>query len=107
MDCPSTPAAPLFALTRLYASHTSCFGISNDLSSAPHPLQELPRYYEPVRQQMPRRYSTANGFSRSPLFLSALLAMRGAPVSASAFPRSVQKQQTGLAPPTRRTPPGQ
>jgi hypothetical protein len=27
MDCPSTPAAPLFALTRLYASHTNCFGI--------------------------------------------------------------------------------
>jgi hypothetical protein len=25
IDCPSTPAAPLFALTRLYASHTSCF----------------------------------------------------------------------------------
>jgi NAD(P)-dependent dehydrogenase (short-subunit alcohol dehydrogenase family) len=28
----STPAAPLLALTRLYASHTSCFGIVNDLS---------------------------------------------------------------------------
>ena len=27
IDCPSTPAAPLFALTRLYASHTSRFGI--------------------------------------------------------------------------------
>ena len=25
MDCPSTPAAPLFALTRLYASQTSRF----------------------------------------------------------------------------------
>src|SRR5215211_920563 len=33
MDCPSTPAAPLFALTLLYASHTSRFGIWNGLSS--------------------------------------------------------------------------
>src|SRR5215510_8612749 len=33
MDCPSTPAAPLFALTRLYASHTSCFGILNGFTS--------------------------------------------------------------------------
>ena len=29
MDCPSTPAAPLFALTRLYASQTSLFEIQN------------------------------------------------------------------------------
>ena len=29
MDCPSTPAAPLFAFTRLYASHTSHFEIQN------------------------------------------------------------------------------
>ena len=31
-DCPSTPAAPLFALTLLYASHTSLFEMPNDLS---------------------------------------------------------------------------
>ena len=28
-SCPSTPAAPWFALTRLYASHTSHFEIQN------------------------------------------------------------------------------
>src|SRR5437762_7605351 len=32
MDIPSTPAAPLLALTLSYASHTSSFGISNGLS---------------------------------------------------------------------------
>jgi hypothetical protein len=31
MDWPSTPAAPSFALTLLYASHTSLFKMSNDL----------------------------------------------------------------------------
>src|SRR5438034_3949498 len=31
----STPAAPLFALTRLYASHTRLFGTSNGLSCGP------------------------------------------------------------------------
>src|SRR5665811_1669399 len=30
MVCPSTPGAPLLALTRRYASHTSHFEISND-----------------------------------------------------------------------------
>ena len=29
MDCPSTPAAPWFAFTRLYASHTSHLEIQN------------------------------------------------------------------------------
>ena len=31
IDTRSTPAAPLLALTLLYASHTSCFGIVNGL----------------------------------------------------------------------------
>ena len=86
-DCPSTPGAPLFAATRLYASHTIGLGISNGLSWAlacslrflpgprprlneptfldepapslhPHPSeQELHSYYEPVRQRAPHRYS--------------------------------------------------
>src|SRR5213078_3399138 len=30
-DCPSTPAAPLLALTLCYASQTICLGISNGL----------------------------------------------------------------------------
>src|SRR5580704_18204630 len=32
MDCPSTPAAPWFAFTCLYASHTSRFAIQNGLA---------------------------------------------------------------------------
>src|SRR5205814_9702792 len=32
MDCPSTPAAPRFALTCLYASHTSRLAIQNGLA---------------------------------------------------------------------------
>src|SRR6266536_4261518 len=30
-DCPSTPPAPSLALTRQYASHTTCFEIANRL----------------------------------------------------------------------------
>src|SRR5215831_14157099 len=48
MECPSTPAAPWFALTLLYASHTSRFGMSNGfalstglLPSPVDPAQEL------------------------------------------------------------------
>src|SRR3954469_6469754 len=42
-DCPSTPAAPLLAATRLYASHTSCFGIWNGLLDGPDlPTRLLP-----------------------------------------------------------------
>src|SRR5438270_12520436 len=32
MDCPSTPAAPRFAFTCLYASHTSRLAIQNGLA---------------------------------------------------------------------------
>jgi len=39
--------------------------------------------------------------------LGAPFTMNGAPVSASAFPRSIQNPQIRLAPPTYRTPPGQ
>jgi hypothetical protein len=40
-DCSSTPGAPLFALTCLYASHTSCLEMSNDLSFGPDLLTRL------------------------------------------------------------------
>src|ERR1019366_8377718 len=54
MDCPSTPAAPLFALTLLYASHTSRFGISNDLSSGPDlPTRLLPDHRLVARSDKP------------------------------------------------------
>jgi hypothetical protein len=42
-DTPSTPAAPLLAAIRLYASQTSCFEISNDLVVWPDmPTRLLP-----------------------------------------------------------------
>src|SRR5271169_4059360 len=48
MDCPSTPAAPSFALTLLYASHTSLFEISNDFTSGSDlPTQVLPDHVLP------------------------------------------------------------
>src|SRR5665647_2361391 len=88
MVCPSTPGAPLLALTRRYASHTSHFEISNDFPCdtdlptrilpgtlvdrtnnprwsgpfAPPPLQGLHPHYEPVRQHAPRRYSPPHSF---------------------------------------------
>src|SRR5664279_6284206 len=34
MDCPSTPAAPFFSLTLLYAFHTRLFGMSNGCGSS-------------------------------------------------------------------------
>ena len=34
IDCPSTPAAPWLAFTRLKASHTSRFGMSNGFASS-------------------------------------------------------------------------
>src|SRR5260370_30211081 len=55
MDCPSTPAAPLFSLTLLYASHTSRFGISNDLSFGPDlPTRFLPEHRLVARASKPQ-----------------------------------------------------
>src|SRR3954451_11229039 len=49
MDCPSTPEAPLLALTCLYASHTNCFDITNGLSTEPDlPTRLLPGREVPV-----------------------------------------------------------
>jgi hypothetical protein len=79
--CPSIPAAPPFALTRLYASQTSCLGTSNGfasgIGSSPHGLTHvqgrtgrLPRstritrfqrYDEPVRPFAPHRYFPPHG----------------------------------------------
>src|SRR3954469_25609418 len=86
-SCPSTPGAPLLALTRRHASQTIALGITNGLSSVlgmfarflPRPQapvvrsdipdqpapwlhrqpskQRLHGYYGPVRQRTPRRYS--------------------------------------------------
>src|SRR5262252_5062209 len=91
MDCRSTPAAPFFALTLLYASHTSLFEMSNDLSfGSDLPTRVLPdqvrlfartkpRMSQPLRSvsitqsssllragppALPQRYSTPHGFCR-------------------------------------------
>jgi hypothetical protein len=70
----------------------------------PLPLQEPQRYYEPVRQPALHRYSAPHSFCCSVISLSP---PPRADVSGRAFPRSVQPQQTRLASPSCRTPPGQ
>src|SRR5664279_1330610 len=85
---PSTPAAPLLALTLRYASQISCLEMSNDLPCdldsltgssqeswlttnepgrpapfAPAPLQGLHRYYEAVRPPAAHQYSPPRSFS--------------------------------------------
>src|SRR5947209_20148207 len=57
MDCPSTPAAPLLALTCLYASHTNCFDITNGLSTEP----DLPTRLLPGREVPVARANTPYG----------------------------------------------
>src|SRR6266571_7879372 len=55
MDCPSTPAAPSFALTLLYASHTSLFEISNDFTSGSDlPTRVLPDHVRLFARTKPR-----------------------------------------------------
>src|SRR5260370_30997980 len=55
MDRPSTPAAPLFSLTLLYASHTSRLGISNDLPFGPDlPTRFLPQHRLVARANKPQ-----------------------------------------------------
>ena len=97
MDCPSTPAAPFFALTRLYASQTSPLEISNgltfgsDLSTRSPPgqrpvaLANKPQMSRPLRSPpitgasallragppaCPHRYSTPHSFCCSTRSLS-------------------------------------
>src|SRR5258708_14902672 len=132
-DCLSTPGAPLFALTRLYASHTSCFGITNGLPSGPdlstrllpgttppflmrtnpdEPAPSLHPHYTSFTTTTSQSANTCRtGTQRLQFQLSSALPLAPATppgaVSAPAFPRSVRKPQTGLAPPSCRAPPGQ
>src|SRR5674476_831995 len=125
MVCPSTPGAPLLALTRRYASHTSHFEISNDFPCdtdlptrflpgtlvdqtdnprwsgpfAPPPLQGLHHYYEPVRQHAPRRYSTPHSLPGRP---GALLRPAPLRTGLARFPRIRLKQ--ARADPLQQTP---
>jgi hypothetical protein len=80
METPSTPAAPWFAFTRLYASHTSRFAIQNGFALStevlpysgcsyniagrrrpfdPVPLQNLHLYCGRLRPCAPHRYSSS------------------------------------------------
>src|SRR5665647_787833 len=125
MVCPSTPGAPLLALTRRYASHTSHFEISNDfpcdtdlptrllpgtlVDRTKQPLMVRPLRSTPVTgvssllrtgpQHAPRRYSTPHSFCYLVLFLLPPQTLR-AEVSGPAFPRSMQQPQTRLASPS-------
>ena len=118
IDCPSTPAAPLFALTRLYASQTSPFEISNDLTfgsdlltrsppgTAPgcsrkqttdEPAPSLPSHYRSFSTTTSRSASvSASVLNVSQFLLLDALPLATRPsqaqvaVSAHAFPRSMQ-----------------
>src|SRR5438309_8911660 len=136
MDCPSTPAAPLLALTCLYASHTNCFDITNGLSTEP----DLPTRLLPGREVPVARANTPCGEptpSLHPHYRSFLTTtsrsasgrrvgtqrLRFPPYDALplAHPRTTARMcrigtrfptfRAGaadrLAPPSRRTPPGQ
>src|SRR5215218_4648187 len=136
-SCPSTPGAPLLALTRRHASQTIGLGITNGLSSVfgmfarflPRPQ---PRLFDQTFRISRPLGSTAtpssSGFTATtgrsaserrlgtqclrflPLAGSLSRPWRPAtPVAVStlAFSRSVQEPQTRLTPPSRRAPPGQ
>src|SRR5580658_2003966 len=133
MVTPSAPAAPLFALTLFHACHTRRFGIANGFPSGPDMLTRLlpgqrpgcsrkQAADEPAPSLRPHYRNLAATTGRSAgarrdgtQHLAAAAAwcapsrprvLAGA-VSARAFSRSAHEPQTGLAPPARRTPPGQ
>ena len=116
-DSPSTPAAPRFALTRWYASQTSCFGMSYGFASGTGsspcgltaaqgwrvgPLRStritrLHRYYEPVRPFASHRYSAPHG---STTWSSPFASRRQVPTFRT-------RACAGLTPPSCRSPLGQ
>src|SRR5580700_4954101 len=134
MVTPSAPAAPPFAFTCFQACHTSSFGMANGFPSSPDMLTRLlpgqpPRLLaqtgpdEPAPSLRPhytglsattgrsagahrdgtQHLAASGGLVRSLSRPSSLRAQyRRAPSRVSA-----RKPQTGLAPPARRTPPGQ
>ena len=133
IDTPSTPGAPLFALTFSQASFTAHFEISNGLpgdfnsSTRLLPNPNGSRLIERTQSQMTRPLRSTPITGASPLLRAGppagpatvltpalrtgySLSPTRKPeraVSDPAFSRSMQKPQTGLASPPCRTPPGQ
>src|SRR5450755_136362 len=134
MDSPSTPGAPLFALTFSHASQTACFDISNglpgDFSSPARLLPELladranTATNDPAPSLRPHyrdlsattsRSASASRDGTQPLTASAppgalpltRPASAGRAVPGHAFSCSARKPQTGLASPACRPRPGQ
>ena len=132
-DCPSTPGAPLFALTFSQASQTSHFEISNglpgDFSSPIELLPDTARLIERTSHGRPGPFAPPPITGASPLLragpparpASVLSPSRCLPLGAlplarpaaggqyrdTPSPRSARKPQTGLTSPPCRTPPGQ
>src|SRR5215212_3959101 len=136
-SCPSTPGAPLLALTRRHASQTIGLGITNGLSLVfgmfarflPRPAPRLiDRTFRISRPLGSTTTPASSGFTATtdrsaserrvgtqclrclPLAGSLLRPWRPTtPVATStlAFSRSVQEPQTRITPPSRRAPPGQ
>src|SRR5262249_36899640 len=119
MDRPSTPAAPLFALTRLYASHTSCFGILNGFTSGLDLLTRLlpdqtpgcscdqDRMSQPLRSALITRVSSL--LRAGPPARRARIGTRPLPVPATRRPpahplRHPQARRPSSASPAPRSP---
>jgi len=124
MDCPSTPAAPLFALTCLYASHTSLFEIQNGFALFTRLLPFLvdlkikPDNAAPSVQFHYRTFLPTTGCSAPVLRLGTLILV-GPPLEFlpyhrnDRFPRSTQEPESGsrylyagCRPGSKQVPPG-
>src|SRR5664279_432126 len=89
MDCPSTPAAPFFSLTLLYAFHTRLFGMSNDLffgSDLPtRVLPEMSWLFVRTKSQMSRSLRSTLVTSASSLLQTGPPARAATVLNASQF----------------------
>src|SRR3954469_6371722 len=127
----STPGAPPLAWTFFHASNTRRLGISNDFTFCfgpplgsspaglasgrpglpdpftPAPLQDLHRYYGPVRPRASHRYSAAPGAHRLRSSLSTTKATPWPSVSRRQVLLFHASACDELTPPIHRAPPGQ
>ena len=70
-------------------------------------VAHLRHYYEAVRPAAPHRYSPPHRFSCLEFSLTPTMSTHDQPHRSERFPRSAPEPDTELAPPLRRTPPGQ